>query len=62
MNRIETEYDKKLKIKKKQQSAFRRFMRGESTPVKIREYIGMNWQEVKFILEARMQDSMSWSM
>lgn len=61
MNKVETEYEKKLKEKKKQQAAFRRFIRGHQTPIKIREYIGMNWQEVKILLESRMQDSMSWN-
>lgn len=61
MNRVQTEYEKKLRIKQKQQAAFRRFIRGQATPIKIREYIGMNWQEVKILLEARMQESMNWN-
>lgn len=57
---VETKYQRKLKIKKRQQAAFRRFIRGESTPIKIRDYIGLNWQEVKVLLESRMQDNMTW--
>jgi hypothetical protein len=60
MNRVETEYQKKLKIKKAQQAAFRRFLRGHVTPIKIRDWIGLNWQEVKVLLESRMQSTMSW--
>lgn len=59
--RVETEYYKKLKEKKKQQAAFRRFMRGLSTPVKIREWVGLNWLEIKVLLESRMLKSMSWN-
>lgn len=58
--RIETEYYKKLKEKKRQQMAFRRFLRGQSTPVHIREWIGLNWQETKILLESRMLPSMNW--
>jgi hypothetical protein len=58
--RIETEYAKKLKIKKKQQAAFRRFMRGQATPWPIREWIGLNWLEIKAILQNRMLPSMNW--
>ena len=57
---IETKYQQKLKIKKKQQSAFRRFMRGLSTPIKIREYIGLNWLELKILLESKMLPTMTW--
>ncbi len=60
MNKVETDYQKKLIIKKVQQAAFRRFIRGEGTPIKIREWIGLNWQEIKVLLESRMQPSMSW--
>lgn len=60
MNRVETEYQKKLRIKKVQQAAFRRFLRGQGTPIKIREWIGLNWQETKVLLEARMLDTMTW--
>ena len=58
--RVETEYEKKLKIKKAQQAAFRRFVRGLSTPYKIREWIGLNYLEVKELVESRMQPTMSW--
>jgi hypothetical protein len=60
MNRVETEYQKKLRVKKVQQAAFRRFLRGQGTPIKIRDWIGLNWQEVKVLLESRMQPTMSW--
>lgn len=60
MNRVETEYEKKLKIKKQQQSAFRRFIRGQATPIKIREWIGLNFLEIKLLLESRMQSTMNW--
>lgn len=60
MNKVETEYQKKLKIKKSIQAAFRRFLRGLATPVKIREWIGLNWQETKVLLESRMLPTMSW--
>lgn len=59
--RIETEYEKKLKIKNKQRAAFRRFVRGQSTPVHIREWIGLNYQEVKILLESRMLPAMNWA-
>jgi hypothetical protein len=60
MNRVETDYQKKLKIKKKFQTNFRRFIRGQSTPVNIREYIGLNYLETKVLLESRMLESMTW--
>lgn len=58
--KVETEYYRKLKIKKKQQLAFRRFLRGLSTPIGVREWVGMNHQEIKWELEAKMQPAMSW--
>lgn len=58
--RVETEYQKRLKVKKKHQSAFRRFLRGQGTPIEIREYIGLNFGEMKVLLESRMQLEMSW--
>lgn len=58
---VETKYQRKLKIKKRQQAAFRRFIRGQGTPIKIRDYIGLNWQETKVLLESRMLDSMNWT-
>lgn len=61
MNRIETEYQKKLKVKQQQRAAFRRFIRGLCTPIKIREYIGLNWQETKELLQSRMLPSMMWN-
>ena len=59
--REETEYQRKLTIKKGQQAAFRRFIRGQSTPINIRDYIGLNWQETKEILQSRMLPSMMWN-
>lgn len=61
MNRVESKYQKAAKIKKRQQAEFRRFIRGEGTPVKVREYIGLNWQETRLLLENRMLPSMSWN-
>jgi len=58
---VETKYQRKLKIKKRQQAAFRRFIRGQGTPINIRDYIGLNWQETKILLETRMLDSMNWN-
>jgi len=58
--RVETEYAKKLKIKKRQQTAFRRFLRGQSTPIDVRGYVGMNYLEIKVLLESRMQSCMNW--
>lgn len=60
MNRAETVYQKKLKTKKAQQAAFRRFLRGQSTPIKIRDWIGLNWRETKVLLESKMLDTMTW--
>lgn len=61
MNKIETDYQRKLKVKKRHQAAFRRFIRGEGTPVKVREWIGLNWQETRILLESRMLSAMSWA-
>jgi len=60
MNRIETEYQRKLLIKKRHQIAFRRFVRGQSTPVHLREWIGLNYLELKILLESRMLPTMNW--
>lgn len=59
--KVETEYYRKLKIKKKQQKAFRRFLRGLATPIGVREWVGLNVQELKWELEERMQPSMNWA-
>lgn len=58
--RVETEYYRKLKIKKKQQLAFRHFLRGRCTPLKIREWVGQNYMEIKDLLEDRWQRGMNW--
>lgn len=58
--RIETEYQKKVKIKDGQRAAFRRFIMGRSTPIKIREWIGLNYLETKVLLESRMLNTMTW--
>lgn len=58
--RVETDYARKLKIKKRQQTAFRRFLRGQSTPIDIRGYVGLNHGEIKILLESRMQPCMNW--
>jgi hypothetical protein len=59
--RVETEYQKRLKEKKKQQTNFRRLVRGDTTPMKVREYIGMNHWELKALLESRMLPAMTWN-
>lgn len=59
--RVETDYNRKLRIKKKQQLDFRRLMRGEATPTGVRNFIGLNWIEIKTVLEARMLPSMTWT-
>lgn len=61
MSREETKYAQALKIKKGQQAAFRRFIRGQSTPINIRDWIGLNWQETKLLLENRMIPTMNWN-
>lgn len=58
--RIETEYQKKEKIKNGQRAAFRRFIMGRSTPINIREWIGLNYLETKVLLESRMLNTMTW--
>jgi hypothetical protein len=58
--RVETDYEKKLLIKKKHQLSFRRFLKGESTAYPVREYIGLNRGELKDLLEDRMLPSMNW--
>lgn len=58
--RVETEYYKRLKEKKKDQTNFRRFLRGDATPVRVREYIGLNHWEVKELLQSRMLPAMDW--
>jgi hypothetical protein len=60
MSRVETDYDRKLKIKKKHQAAFRRFLKGKSTPYPVREYIGLNLWELKELMEDRMTKGMTW--
>lgn len=59
--RVETEYYKKLKEKKKDQMNFRRFLRGDATPVRVRGYIGLNHWEVKELLQSRMLPAMNWN-
>ena len=58
--RVETEYYRRLKIKKRQQTAFRRFVRGRATPINIRGWIGLNYLEVKELVEGRMHPTMNW--
>lgn len=60
MTKTEIIYKKKEAIKKVQQSAFRRFLRGQGTPLKIREWVGLNAGELKVLLDSRMQSSMDW--
>lgn len=61
MHRVETKYQKQAKIKKRLQAQFRRFMRGEGTPMKIRDYVGLSWLEIKAVVENRMLPTMSWN-
>jgi len=56
----ETEYKRKLKIKKRQQISFRRFVRGEATPIQIRYFVGLNHWELKAWFESRMLPNMTW--
>lgn len=60
MTKTEGIYKKKEVIKKTQQAALRRFLRGQSTPIKLREWIGLNAGELKVLLDSRMQPSMDW--
>lgn len=59
--RVETIYAQKLKIKKNQQTQFRRFVMGKSAGDAVREYIGLNYLEVRRLLEERMIPPMAWS-
>lgn len=60
MTKTEILYKKKDIIKKVQQAALRRFLRGQTTPIKLREWIGLNAGELKVLLDSRMQPSMDW--
>lgn len=60
MTKTEAVYKKKEGIKKQQQAALRRFLRGQGTPMKLREWIGLNAGELKVLLQSRMQPSMDW--
>lgn len=61
MTKTEGKYKKKEIIKKVQQAALRRFLRGQGTPIKLREWIGMNVGELKVLLDSRMQPEMNWN-
>ena len=61
VNTDETEYQKRLRFKKRQQTNFRRFVRGHNINEEIRELIGFNHREIKVLLEAQMLDTMNWS-
>lgn len=60
MTKTEGAYKKKLAIKQKQLAGLRRFLRGQGTPIKIREWIGLNAGELKVLLDSRMQPEMNW--
>lgn len=60
MTKTEVVYKKKEVIKKVQQAQLRRFLRGLATPMKLREWIGLNAGELKVLLDSRMQPSMDW--
>lgn len=60
MTKTEGTYKKKEIVKKMQQSALRKFLRGEAIPTKLREWIGLNAGELKVLLDSRMQPSMDW--
>lgn len=60
MTKTEIVYKKKENIKKVQQADLRRFLRGQATPNKLRNWIGLNKEELKILLESRMQPSMDW--
>lgn len=61
MTKTEGAYQKKLKIKQKQLAGLRRFLRGQGTPIKVREWIGLNRAELRELLESRMLPSMNWN-
>lgn len=58
--RVETIYEQKLKIKKNQQTQFRRFVTGKGSGDAVVEYIGMNMLETRKHVEGRMIDPMTW--
>lgn len=60
MTKTEAVYKKKEIIKKMQQAGLRRFLRGQATPIKLRDWIGLNAGELKVLLHSRMQPSMDW--
>lgn len=61
MTKTELLYEKKKRIKQKQQADLRRFLRRKGTPAKLRDWIGLNVEELRMLLESRWQPSMSWS-
>ena len=48
-------------IKKKQQIAFKRLLQGKSPSIKITEYIGLNFFELKQWLAPKMLPGMNWN-
>lgn len=60
MTKTEAVYKKKEIIKKMQHAGLRRFLRGQGTPIKLRDWIGLNAGELKVLLHSRMQPSMDW--
>jgi hypothetical protein len=49
------------RLKKKQQIAFRRLMLGQAPSYQIREYVGLNYLEIKAWISKRMIPGMSWN-
>lgn len=56
-NMTYTEIDRN---KKRQQIAFRRFMTGEYPSVEIRQYVSINYSELRVRIEQMMIEGMSW--
>jgi hypothetical protein len=50
-----------IAIKKRQHIAFRRFMTGKAPSLKMREYVGLNYLELKEWINSRMLPGMNWN-
>jgi hypothetical protein len=50
-----------IALKKKQSIAFRRFMTGQAPSLKIREYVGLNYLELKTWITSRLLPGMNWN-
>jgi len=49
------------RLKKKQAIAFRRLMTGKAPSIKMREYVGLNYLELKEWISSQMLRSMNWN-